>query len=111
MSSADRWSCSRRRWALGLITGVVAGAGAAIAGGLGGLLALCAMVLVAARPPRDAPAGGLATGLGSTWLLVLIRGDLACDVDCVAPDTLPWYAIAAAFLALGILVTARAFRT
>lgn len=109
-SSADRWSRSRRRWGLGLITGVVAGSGALLTGAFGAVLAIVAVLLLAARPPREAPVGGLTVGMGSAWLALLIRSDLACDLDCVGPDLRPWYAIATGFIGVGVIVTARALR-
>jgi hypothetical protein len=101
---------SGSRWAIGVITGVIIGVSVLLTGVIGVALAVIAFALFAVQPQRQAPLGGLAIGLGTGWLLLLTLGDLACDVGCVAPDLGGWYALAAAFVAVGVVVTIRTFR-
>jgi hypothetical protein len=98
------------RWAIGLITGVIIGVSVLLIGTIGAVLAVIALVLFAVQPRREAPVGGLAIGLGAGWLTILALGDLACDAGCVAPDLRGWYAFASVVIAVGVVVTVRAFR-
>ena len=45
--------------------------------------------------------------VGSAWLLVLLRADLSCDIDCVGPDPTGWYALGGILIVAGTLLTAR----
>ena len=84
------------------------GVGTICTGLFGVLAGVIAMLLLAARAPREAPVGGMAIGLGSTWLLLFIRAAMSCDVDCVRPDLRPWFGLAGAFIAIGVTLSARA---
>ncbi len=96
-----------RRWLTGLVVGLVSGTGSLVAGTLGAALGVCAILLVAARAPRSVAAGGVCIGLGLSWLVLLIRADMACDVDCVGPDLGAWYLVGGALLFVGVVLTAR----
>lgn len=98
----------RRRWTIGLLTGAMAGAGALLTGLVGGLLALVAIGLAVAEPPRAATIGGVLVGLGGAWIALFGRVALTCRDDCVGPDLRAWLLIAGTLTGLGILVTARA---
>jgi hypothetical protein len=104
----DRSPSSTRRWAIGLLVGLVAGAGALIAGPLAWLLGLVAAILLVAEPPRLPGAAGAAIGLGGALAALLLRADLACGANCVGPDLTPWYAASAALVAVGLMLTGSA---
>jgi hypothetical protein len=88
----------------------VAGAGTLITGFLGGLLALVAIGLAVAEPPRAAAIGGVLVGLGGAGLALFGRVALTCRDDCVSPDLRPWLLVAGILTGLGVLVTVRAVR-
>ena len=99
-----------RRWAIGLVVGATFGVGVLIGGTLMVPLGLVAVVLLAWEPGRDAPVGGFLAGFATTWLLLFVRADLACDVDCVGPDLTPWLAVGLVVLAIGVILSIRALR-
>ena len=99
-----------RRWWIGLVTGVVAGTGTLLAGVIGASLGLVAILLAVAESPRQAAIGGVLVGQGIAWLLLFGRGILTCQDGCVAPDLLPWIALAVVLAALGAIVTWRVSR-
>ena len=101
---------SGRRWAIGLLVGLVVGVGSLVGGPFAGTIGLLAAVLVAWRAPRDAPVGGLAVGFGLAWIALLARADLACETDCVGPDLRPWYLVGGALVAFGVVLTVRVAR-
>jgi hypothetical protein len=104
--SQRRW----RRWAVGLVVGLVVGVGTLVAGILGASLGLLAVVLLALRTGRDASVGGLLLGLGGSWTLLFLRGDLACGAGCIGPDLTGWYMVSAVLLAVGGVLTFRVAR-
>jgi hypothetical protein len=106
MTRRDR----RRRWWIGLVTGVAGGAGTLLAGSIGGVLGIVAILLAVAETPRGGAVGGVLVGLGAAWLVLFGRAVVGCREDCVAPDLAPWLAIAVVLLALGIVVSVRARR-
>ena len=99
-----------RRWVRGSLVGLIVGVGSLIAGPTAAVLGLLAAVLVASRPPREAPVAGLTIGLWASWLAVVARADLACQADCVGPDLRPWYAAAIVFVVIGLSLTIRVAR-
>ena len=99
-----------RSWMIGLVSGLVVGVGTLIAGTLAALLGLVAIVAATRLPHRDATAGGLLLGLGGSWVLLLLRADLACGVDCVSPDLTGWYALGGVLVVVGLALTIRTAR-
>ena len=97
------------RWWLGLTVGSVVGVGVLVAGTLVAVIGLAAVVLLAFRPPRDAPVGGLLCGFGTAWLALFLRVQLTCGEGCGPIDLVPWIAFAGAMLAIGIVLTLRRF--
>lgn len=100
-----------RSWGIGLAGGLIIGVGVLVAGPLAGLLGLAAVAAATRLPRRDAVAAGLLIGLGGSWILLLLRADLACTVDCVGPDLTGWYALGAVLAAAGGVLTFRAARS
>jgi hypothetical protein len=101
----------RHRWRMGLLVGALVGIGSLVGGVIGGSLGLAAAVLLAWGPPRTAPVGGFGFGFGMAWLLLLLRADLTCDIDCVGPEMTGWYALGAVPLLVGAFLSARLVRT
>ena len=100
-----------RRWATGLLVGLVVGVGVLVGGAIVAPIGIAAVALLAAEPGRDAPVGGLLSGFGGAWLVLFLRADLSCGKDCIGPDVTPWYGFAAVLLVIGIVLTARTLRT
>jgi hypothetical protein len=105
---------ARRGWIAGLGVGVA-----------GGFLALEFPTLGLADPgpvchpccrrgPRAAAIGGLLTGLGACWLVLLGRVAITCqatgdELGCHAPGIEPWLAVGAGVLTIGLALTIVAF--
>jgi hypothetical protein len=106
-----KWMTRSQLWATGVVTGVVVGIGVPIGGFMAGALGLAAVLLIALRPPRNAPVGGLMLGFGSVWLVMFGTAGVSCSIDCVGPDLRPWVAAGLVMLGFGIILTARAFRS
>lgn len=100
----------RRRWATGLLVGLVVGVGVLLGGPFVGLIGIAAVILLAVEPGREAPAGGLMTGFGAAWLALFLRADASCGDGCTGPDLTAWYAFAGVMLVVGVVLTARTFR-
>lgn len=98
----------RRRWLIGLVVGATAGAATLIAGPVGGVIGIVAILLAVAERPRAPAIGGVLLGIGGAWLVLFGRVALACRVDCEAPGLTPWLVAAVALAALGAVVTVRA---
>jgi hypothetical protein len=86
---------------------------------LGWLLIVAFAVPAALGGPRLASIGGLFTGLGGVWIVLLGRLALTCtatgdELGCQAPGIEPWLAAGGAMFALGlnlsILATIRSRR-
>lgn len=65
--------------------------------------------------PRLPAFGGLFLGVGTTWVVLLVRSNLECQAFDAAPgqecnvlDIGPWLAFAAVLLAIGVISTALA---
>jgi hypothetical protein len=100
-----------RAWVIGLAAGLVVGLGTLVAGYLAALFGLVAIIAATRLPRREATAAGLLLGLGGAWILLLLRADLACGVDCTGPDLTGWYVVGAALAVLGAILTVRAARS
>jgi hypothetical protein len=101
----DRSPSATRRWASGLLIGLVVGAGTLIAGPLVWLVGLAATALLLAGKPRLPAAAGAAIGLGGALAVLLLRADIACGADCFGPDLTTWYAASAVLVAFGLALT------
>jgi hypothetical protein len=98
------------RWFIGLLVGGIVGVGAIVGGVVAASLGFIAVILLAARPTRAAPVGGLCLGLGGAWLALLVRAEAACTIDCVGPSVTWWYAVSGAALLLGVTLSVQAAR-
>jgi hypothetical protein len=88
-----------RGWIAGLVVGVA-----------GGFLALEFPTL----GWLAAAIGGLLTGIGACWLVLLGRVAITCqatgdELGCHAPGIEPWLAVGAGVLAIGLALTIVAF--
>jgi hypothetical protein len=109
-ATAPRSSMSAtRRWVIGFVTGLTVGIGILVAGALGGILGILAIILLAIEPGREAPVGGLFLGAGLGWLALLGTATARCGPDCTFPDITPWIATAVGMLGLGLILTLVAF--
>ena len=99
-----------RRWATGLVVGLVVGVGVLIGGVMVALIGLIAVILLTIEPGRDAPVGGLMAGFGAAWLTLFLRADASCGEGCVGPDLTAWYALSSVMLVVGLVLTARTLR-
>jgi hypothetical protein len=100
----------RRGWIAGLVVGVAAGFATLELPTLGWLIVVVFAVLAAVMGPRAAALGGLLTGLGGIWLVLLGRVALTCqatgdELGCHAPGIEPWLVVGAAMLASGLALT------
>jgi Ca2+/Na+ antiporter len=98
-----------RRWAIGLMTGLIVGVGVLTTGTLGALLGILAIILLATEPGREAPVGGLFLGGGIGWLVLLGTASARCGEGCVFPDLAPWIVVSVAMIGLGLVLTGLAF--
>jgi hypothetical protein len=106
-------SALRRGWLPGVVVGVTAGVAALEAGPLGWMLAAAFAVPALVVGPRIASIGGLLTGGGAAWVIVLGRVALMCrvpggEMGCQAPGIEPWLVASGAQLAVGVALPAMA---
>lgn len=100
----------RSRWVAGLVVGVAGGFLALELPTLGYLIVILFAIPAAIRGPRLAAIGGLLTGFGTVWLLLLGRVALACqapdgEIGCHAPGIEGWLAVGGAVLAIGLALS------
>jgi len=101
-----------RGWLPGLAVGLTAGFATLSIPALGWLLVVAFAVPALIGRRRLAALGGLLTGLGAIWLLLLGRVALMCtardpnEVGCHAPDLGPWLTLGVALLLGGLALTA-----
>jgi hypothetical protein len=106
VSEARETNDRLRRWFTGLVIGLVFGLATLIGGTLMGMLGLVAAGLLSVRPGRTLAIGGVLTGLGTCWLVIIGSADARCGPGCSGPDITPWMAASAAMLAVGVSLTA-----
>lgn len=99
-----------RRWAFGLVVGLVVGVGVLLGGPFVGMIGLAGIYFLVLEPDRDAPVGGLLSGFGTAWLLLFLRADLSCSDGCGGSDHTAWYALALAMLVVGVVLSIRTLR-
>ena len=109
----DPW---HRGWLPGFAVGLTAGFATLEIPTLGWLLVIAFAIPAVVGRSRLAAIGGLLTGLGTVWLLLLGRVALTCraeapnGIGCSAPGIETWLAVAGAMLGAGIVLTAVARR-
>lgn len=104
-------------WFTGLVLGLASGLSILVAGFIGVVVAVAALVLIAWKGPRALALTGLVTGIGLVWTALFGRVWLTCDVlpqppgtDCEAGDISRWVAVAAGILIAGLIASWFAFR-
>ncbi len=105
----------RSNWIAGLVVGVGAGVLALVVPVFGWVIAVAFLVGLIRATPRIPAVGGLFLGLGTTWLVLLVRSHFECQgfntapgQSCMEPDIGPYLALGAAEVAIGIVATATA---
>ena len=101
---------ARSGWFPGFVVGLSAGFATLELPTVGWLLVIVFVILAAIIGPRTAAIGGLLTGLGGIWLVMLGRVAIACqatgsELGCHAPGIEPWLIAGAAMLATGVAAT------
>ncbi len=103
---------SRSNWLAGVVVGVAAGVLTLTFPTLGWLMVGAFLLGLIRARPRLPAVGGLFFGLGTTWLVLVVRSSLACRAfdaapgqECLAPDIGPFVAVGAALLAIGVVST------
>jgi hypothetical protein len=104
---------TRRRagWFPGFVVGAAAGFATLEFPPVGWLVVIVFAILAVIIGPRFAAIGGLLTGLGAIWLVLLGRVALQCqapdgEIGCSAPGIEQWLAVGGAMLAVGLSLTA-----
>jgi hypothetical protein len=105
---------ARKGWIAGLVVGVAGGFLALEFPTLGWLILVLFAIPAAVVGPRAAAIGGLLTGFGACWLVLLGRVAITCqatgdELGCHAPGIEPWLAVGAGVLAIGLALTIVAF--
>jgi hypothetical protein len=100
----------RAGWLPGFVVGVTAGFATLEFPTLGWLLVVLFAIPATIVGPRAAAIGGLLTGLGAVWLVLLGRVAVTCqatgeEIGCYAPGIEQWLAVGAAMLAIGVALT------
>jgi hypothetical protein len=99
-----------RGWLSGAAVGVTAGFATLEIPSLGWLLVLAFAAPAAMSESRLASIGGLLTGLGGVWIVLLGRVALTCtatgdELGCHAPGIESWLAVGGTILAAGLFLT------
>lgn len=99
-------------WLAGVLAGVAAGVLTLTFPTLGWLIVLAFLLGLIRAAPRLPAVGGLFFGLGTAWLVLLVRSNLDCQAfdaapgrECGSPDIGGWLAFAGVWLAIGVLST------
>jgi hypothetical protein len=100
----------RSRWIAGLAVGAAGGFLSLELPPLGWLIVALFAIPAVIVGPRAAALGGLLTGAGALWVVLLGRVALECqapdgEIGCRAPGIEPWLAAGAAMLAIGIVLS------
>ena len=101
-----------RVWIACLLVGVSGGVLTLVFPTLGLVLVAAGALPAVVSATRFAALGGLFTGLGATWLVLIARANARCEAfnsfpgqECVGPDLGPWLTIGGAMLAAGVLLS------
>jgi hypothetical protein len=100
----------RAGWIPGFVVGVAGGLLTLEFPTLGWLIVAVFAIPAAIVGPRAAAIGGLLTGLGGIWLVLLGRVAITCqatgeELGCHAPGIESWLAVGGAMLAIGIVLS------
>jgi hypothetical protein len=106
---------TRSGWIAGLAVGAAGGFASLEIPPIGWLIVILFAVPALIVGPRAAAIGGLLTGAGALWLVLLGRVALTCraaagEIGCQAPGIEPWLAAGGAMLAVGVALTVVAIR-
>ena len=101
---------ARAGWLPGLVVGVTAGFATLELPTVGWLLVIVFAIHAAIVGPRIAALGGLFTGLGAIWLVLLGRVAITCqapdgEIGCQSPGIESWLLVGAAMLAVGVVLS------
>src|SRR5258705_9439811 len=101
---------ARSGWIAGLVVGVAGGFLALEFPTLGWLILVLFAVPAAVVGPRAAAIGGLLSGFGACWLVLLGRVAITCratgdEPGCEAPGIESWLAVGAGIIVIGIALT------
>ncbi|MBA2720550.1 MAG: hypothetical protein H0U52_15110 [Chloroflexi bacterium] len=101
-----------RVWIACLLAGASGGVLTLVLPPLGLLLVAAGALPAVVSDTRYAALGGLLTGLGATWLVLIGAANARCESfnslpgqECVGPDLGPWLTIGGAMLAAGVLLS------
>jgi hypothetical protein len=101
-----------RAWLAGLVVGVSGGVLTLVVPSIGWLIIVAFALPALVVGPRVAALGGLLGGVGSTWIVLLVRSSLECRAfdevpgqGCVDPDLAPWLSFGLGMLAIGVGLT------
>jgi hypothetical protein len=102
-------------WLAGVVVGVAAGVVTLTFPTLGWLIVAAFLLGLIRAAPRLPAVGGLFLGLGTTWLVLLVRSHVECQgfnagpaQECFGPDIGPFLAVGGVLLAIGGLATGMA---
>jgi hypothetical protein len=108
-------SRARSNWLAGVVVGVAAGVLTLTFPTLGWLVVLAFLLGLIRATPRLPAVGGLFCGVGTAWLVLLVRSNLECQAfdaapgqECGSPDIGGWLAIGGVLLAIGVISTVMA---
>ena len=103
---------ARSNWLAGAVVGVAVGVLTLTFPTLGWLITVAFLLGLIRATPRLPAFGGLFFGLGTTWLVLLVRSTLACRAfdaapgqECLEPEIGPFVAAGAVLLAIGVVST------
>ena len=106
-----------RAWLAGLVLGAVSGLGLLVAGIMGAIILVAALLLIAINGPRLLAGAGLISGLGLILTVLFMRVALTCGgpldpgtSTCIAGDLGASIAVGAATFAIGLVASAFALR-
>jgi hypothetical protein len=100
----------QRPWLAGFVVGITAGFAALEIPPVGwGLVVAFAAAALRSRA-RGPATGGLLTGLGGVWVVLLERVAVSCrasdgELGCQAPDLHPWLTVGLAMLVVGAVLS------
>jgi hypothetical protein len=105
----------RSAWLAGLTVGIAAGFATLEIPSLGWPLVVAFAIPALVAGPRLAAIGGLLSGLGTIWVVLLGRVALTCrapdgEIGCSAPGIETWLAVGGAMLLVGLTLSAAAWR-
>jgi hypothetical protein len=106
---------TRSGWIAGLAVGAAGGFASLEIPPVGWLIVILFAIPAAIVGPRAAAIGGMLTGVGALWLVLLGRVAITCnatdgEIGCQAPGIEPWLAAGGAMLAVGVALTIVAIR-